>query len=97
MLSSNLAFCSSNISTALQHTEFSSTTIIRKDMASQASNGNNKMEQPGDTSHVENRGTSTGVMDLEDGFKPDHAEPITWTPDEERRAVRKLDWCLIPL
>ncbi|KAH7010283.1 major facilitator superfamily domain-containing protein [Ilyonectria destructans] len=36
-------------------------------------------------------------MDLEDGFKPDHAEPIIWTPDEERRAVRKLDWCLIPL
>lgn len=66
-------------------------------MASQGSDGNSKVEQPSDTSHLEDRATSTGVMDLEDGLKPEHAEPITWTPDEERSAVRKLDWCLIPL
>ena len=32
-------------------------------------------------------------------LKVDAVNPpeVTWTPEEERKALRKLDWCLIPL
>ncbi|KAF5009769.1 hypothetical protein FDECE_4042 [Fusarium decemcellulare] len=48
-----------------------------------------------DTSHVENQDLS--AMDVEGKIKEDEAQSITWSEDEEKRAVRKLDWCLIPL
>ncbi|KAJ0123781.1 hypothetical protein J7T55_012250 [Diaporthe amygdali] len=34
---------------------------------------------------------------LEDGLHKGDPDPLIWTPDEERIAIRKLDWCLILL
>ncbi|EEU35450.1 uncharacterized protein NECHADRAFT_51188 [Fusarium vanettenii 77-13-4] len=38
-----------------------------------------------------------GANHLEDGLEKGENEELSWTREEERTAVRKLDWCLIPL
>lgn len=43
-----------------------------------------------DSEHLE--GTPEDSFKIEQG----HA-PSSWTPEEEKKALRKLDWCLIPL
>ena len=48
-----------------------------------------------DTSHVENE--DIAAMEVESTFKHEETQPVTWTKEEEGRALRKLDWCLIPL
>ncbi|CAH0023694.1 unnamed protein product [Clonostachys rhizophaga] len=63
----------------------------------QVSDQTSKMS-PDQTSHVEDNAPSFGVGDAEkNSMKQGQSGLTTWTPEEEAKAVRKLDWCLIPL
>lgn len=57
------------------------------------------MHQPNPAPHAEVDPTKSdmGANHLEDGLEKGENEELSWTREEERTAVRKLDWCLIPL
>jgi hypothetical protein len=51
-----------------------------------------------DTQRVENASkTNTETIDVEDSLKHTPGDASNYTPEEEREALRKLDWSLIPL
>jgi hypothetical protein len=37
------------------------------------------------------------MSNAEDISKAEAGQSDSWTPEEEKKALRKLDWCLIPL
>lgn len=55
------------------------------------------MKQPTEPSHVENAHDISMPANLEAAMKQQQESDVTWTAEEERTAVRKLDLCLIPL
>ncbi|KAI8656184.1 MFS domain-containing protein [Fusarium keratoplasticum] len=57
------------------------------------------MHQPNTAPHAEADLAKSDMEanHLEDGIEKGEHEELSWTPEEERTAVRKLDWCLIPL
>ncbi|RSL55673.1 hypothetical protein CEP54_009221 [Fusarium duplospermum] len=57
------------------------------------------MHQPNTVLHAEAdlAKSDMGANHLEEGLEKGEHEELSWTPEEERTAVRKLDWCLIPL